>query len=183
MAASRNILVAVLLSFIVSTGCSKEKSGPETPKPAASRPQPSEAAPAQAQSAAAQQPSAPAPGQSAPQPPSALGATSTASPEGSSKAAGARATEKHGLAITNWAKTPVTATLNGEWIGQWDSDLNFPLDSVLQGKNQLTIEVQGEPKNALVVALYAIRNGQRVDLLSFDFNGKPGTHSYSFVAR
>ncbi len=124
-------------------------------------------------------------------------ASQTAQPEGASAATqseaassplagpgGPAATEKHSMKLTNYAGTAVTVTLNGEWIGQWDSHAESPLDKVVQGKNQLVVELQDEPKNAVTLEVYAQRAGNWVNLLRLNFQGKAkGSYTYTFVAR
>ena len=108
-------------------------------------------------------------------------AAPAAAPSG--KVTGAPTTEKYRLYISNNAKLPVTVSVNGEWVGQWDGNTDVPLESVVQGKNQLTVELQGEPKTELKVNIYTSRGGQSVYLLSLDFNGKTGTNNFTFVAK
>jgi len=97
---------------------------------------------------------------------------------------GPAATEKHSLSLTNYANVPVTATLNGAWIGQWDSGSSVPLDSVVQGKNELKIDVPQQPDGEIQVEVNAQRNGQTVNLLRLNFGKKPaGSYTYYFAAR
>lgn len=97
---------------------------------------------------------------------------------------GPAATEKHSLSLTNYANVPVTATLNGAWIGQWDSSSSVPLDSVVQGKNELKIDVPQQPDGEIQVEVNAQRNGQTVNLLRLNFGKKPaGSYTYYFAAR
>jgi hypothetical protein len=98
---------------------------------------------------------------------------------------GAPATEKHTLVVTDYAGTPVTVSVNGTWVGQWDANTGeVPLDSVVQGKNELTLELQGEPKNQITLDVWAKRPAGDVSLLRMNFQGKAkGTYKYSFVAR
>lgn len=97
---------------------------------------------------------------------------------------GPAATEKHSLSLTNYANVPVTATLNGAWIGQWDSSSSVPLDSVMQGKNELKIDVPQQPDGEIQVEVNAQRNGQTVNLLRLNFGKKPaGSYTYYFAAR
>jgi hypothetical protein len=66
------------------------------------------------------------------------------------------AAEKHALYVGNNAGTPVTVSVNGTWVGQWDSGSGgIPLDSVVQGKNELTLDLQGQPQSAVTVEVYA----------------------------
>lgn len=104
--------------------------------------------------------------------------------ESAEKAAGKKATEKHTLGLTNYGNTAVTVTLNGVWVGQWDTHASVPLDSVGQGKNELVVELQDEPKGTVTVEVNAERGGQNVNLLRLNFQGKkPGKYTYNFVAK
>jgi hypothetical protein len=98
---------------------------------------------------------------------------------------GSLATEKHTLNVNNWAGTPVTIRVNGTWVGQWDTHSGtIPLDSVVQGKNELTVELQGQPQNQVTTEVWAQRPEGLVNLLRLNFQGKAaGTYAYSFVAR
>jgi hypothetical protein len=95
------------------------------------------------------------------------------------------ATEKHALSLTNFAGTAVTISLNGAWVGQWDTHSGeIPLPSVVQGKNELTVEVQGQPQNQVMMEVNARRPEGSVNLLRLNFQGKPaGTYTYYFVAK
>ena len=97
---------------------------------------------------------------------------------------GAPATEKHTLGITDYG-TPLIVSVNGTWVGQWDSSIgNIPLDSVVQGKNEVTLELQGEPKNQITLEVWAKRPEGDVNLLRMNFQGKAaGKYTYTFVAR
>lgn len=165
------IAVCLLGTFIlVSAGlvsCSKE-----------SKPQP-------AQQTATRSPAASPPAEPAPSVTPASTATQAAVPTASAeKPSGARASEKHTLSVTNYAKTSVTVTINGVWVGQWDSHTNVPLDSVIQGKNQMAVELQDEPKNELRIEVDTERDGKQVNLLRLNFQGKSaGTYTYNFVAK
>lgn len=77
----------------------------------------------------------------------------------------------------------MTVTINGEWVGQWDKDAYVPLTMVLKGKNDLVVEIGGEPKSQLDVSIEVNRSGKWVTLLSSDFKGKPGKHLLVFVAK
>jgi hypothetical protein len=101
-------------------------------------------------------------------------------PAAETKVSGTPAAEKYQLTVTNYAKVAVTVTLNGEWIGQWDSSNSVPLQPI-QGKNQLTVEVAGQPTNALTIDVNVKRNGQDVKILSA--NGQSGSHTYTFMAK
>jgi hypothetical protein len=98
---------------------------------------------------------------------------------------GAPATEKHTLSMTNFAATPVTVSVNGTWVGQWDTNTgSIPLDSVVQGKNELTLELQGAPQSQVSLEVWAKRSEGDVNLLRMNFQGKPaGKYTYTFVAR
>ena len=97
---------------------------------------------------------------------------------------GPAATEKHYLSLTNYSNVPVTATLNGAWIGQWDSSSSVPLDSVLQGKNEIKIDLAQQPNAEILLEINAQRNGQTVNLLRLNFGNKPaGSYTYYFAAR
>ncbi len=98
-------------------------------------------------------------------------------------AAGPAATEKHFLVLHDFAKTPVVVTLNGEWVGQWDAPAEVPLSGVQRGKNDLLIEVAGEAKGQITLYVQAVRDNQRVSLLTLNFEGKPGKHAVSFGAK
>ncbi len=171
----------LFLAFVVGlAACSKETPQPKTQQAAPAQqpaqqptPQPSaQSQPAQTTTSAA--PSAPAPAPATAQP----AATATGKPTGP------LATEKHSLAITNHSGTAVTVSMNGQWLGQWDSHANAPLDSVVQGKNELIVELQAEPKNTVQLYVNVSRAGQTVNLLRLNFQGKPaGTYNYTFVAR
>jgi len=111
-------------------------------------------------------------------PPPVAAETTTAGPS-----AGPLATEKHRLRITNYAQTPISLSLNGEWVGQWDDHITVPTEQVLRGKNTLTIELTGEPANDLKVELQAERGGDWVSLLALNFKGKTGSQTTTFVAK
>ncbi len=83
----------------------------------------------------------------------------------------------------NYSKTAITVSLNGDWVGQWDANNDVPLESVVQGKNQLTVELPGEPKGQLTLTVYTNRGGQNVNLLNLNFEGKTGTQTYTFFAK
>jgi hypothetical protein len=98
---------------------------------------------------------------------------------------GPLATEKHTLYVTNYAGTSLTVSINGKWVGQWDVHSgDIPLESVVQGKNELTVELQGLPQNQVTLEIWAQRPAGRVNLLRLNFQGKaPGTYPYFFVAK
>lgn len=162
---------AFLIGFsALVVSCSSQSSQPK--QPAASQP-------AAAQSAPAQQPTAPA-AQPAPPPaePSGNLATTAAPPSGTP------ATEKHKLALANYSHVAVTVTLNGTWIGQWDSNTDVPLDQVVVGKNNLTVELADTPKSEVRLEIWTKRDNQDVNLLRLNFQDKPkGTYNYAFAAR
>src|SRR5258708_18024220 len=92
---------------------------------------------------------------------------------------GAPATEKHTLIINNYAGTPLIVSLSGKWVGQWDANTGYiPLDSVVQGKNELTLDLQGDPKGGVTLEVWAQRPAGDVNLLRRNFQGKtPGTYT------
>lgn len=96
---------------------------------------------------------------------------------------GPRATDKYVLDLTNYAKVPVTVKVNGQWVGQWDNHANVPLDMVVKGENQLTVELASQPQNTVTVNINTTRDGQGVSILSLNFQGQTGTHTSTFVAR
>jgi len=50
------------------------------------------------------------------------------------------------LYVYDNAGTAATISSNGKWVGQWDTDSgSIPLDSVVHGKNELPVELQGQP--------------------------------------
>jgi hypothetical protein len=173
--------VAVIAWALVLTtlACSK-------PSPAVAPSQPAAAAPAQPQSGAA---TASQPAQSqASQPPAseaqqAAPPAATDPPRSASNGGGTPAKEKYHLGLTNYSGVAITVSANGEWLGQWDSHADVPLQPVYQGKNTLTVEIPSEPKNAVTVTIYTDRDGQRVNLLTLNFQGKSGTQNFFFVAK
>ena len=98
---------------------------------------------------------------------------------------GGPAAEKHTLNVTDYAGTAVIISLNGAWVGQWDANTgDIPLDSVVHGKNELTVELQGQPQNQVTVELWARRTEGNVNLLRLNFRGKSsGKYTYSFFAK
>ncbi len=75
-------------------------------------------------------------------------------------------------------------TVNAVWVGQWDADTNVPLESVVQGKNEMVVELQDEPKSWVTLEVNSDRTGQNVNLLRLNFQGKAkGAYNYAFVAR
>jgi len=138
--------------------------------------------PAQAPTAGEQTAAAPAAGPAGVEvKPSPAPSSSTIAP--STSPAGPVATEKHRLRITDYARTPIAVTLNGEWVGQWDDHITVPIDHVLRGKNALTVEVTGEPTNDLKLEVQAERGSEWVSLLDLNFKGKTGTQNIAFSAR
>lgn len=91
--------------------------------------------------------------------------------------------EKYVLDLTNYAKVPVTIKVNGQWVGQWDNHANVPLDMVVKGENQLTVDLASQPQNTLTVNINTTRDGQGVTILSLNYQGQSGTHTSTFVAR
>jgi hypothetical protein len=96
---------------------------------------------------------------------------------------GPRASDKYVLDLTNYAKVPVTVKVNGQWVGQWDNHANVPLDMVVKGENQLTVELAGVPNNTVTVNINTTRDGQGVSILSLNFQGQSGTHNATFFVR
>lgn len=127
---------------------------------------------------------APAPAPAAPATDAALAPGATpAPPVASAPPAGNLASEEHRVHVNNYAKTPVTVTVNNEWVGQWDGDIYMPLTMVVKGKNDLIIEAGGDPKSTLEVSIDAKRAGSWVTLFSTNVNGKPGKHAFVFGAK
>lgn len=161
------LTVLLMTSLLSLTSCSKEASQQQTQRAApTSQPSAQQAAPASqpTQATSSAQPTQPA-----------------ATP--GSKVPGTPATEKHTMSLSNYARSPVIVSVNGVWVGQWDAHANAPLDSVVQGKNELTVEVKEEPKNEVRLEIDAERGGQKVNLLRLNFLGKTGTFTYNFIAR
>lgn len=133
----------------------------------------------------AAQPTAPAspPAQPAPTPAATPQPASPPPNISTGKPAGPLASEKHTLTIVNYSQAAVTATLNGVWVGQWDAHTSVPLDSVVQGRNELKIDLAQQPNNEVRVEVDAER-GQKVNLLRLNFQSKPpGSYTYYFAAR
>jgi len=107
----------------------------------------------------------------------------SASPNAAQQPNGPRATDKYVLDLTNYAKVPVTVKVNGQWVGQWDNHANVPLDMVVKGENQLTVDLASQPQNTVTVNINTTRDGQGVTILSLNFQGQSGTHTSTFVAR
>ena len=161
----------LLLWSNLFASCSKQSSQQPQQQPS----NPSAVQPASAQPAQPTQPTQTSPAASQPQ---------TAPNVSAAKPAGPLATEKHTLSLTDFAQAAVTATLNGTWVGQWDNSVGVPLDTVLQGKNELKIDLAQTPNAQVTVEVYANRDGQNVNLLRLNFQGKPaGSYTYYFGAR
>jgi sRNA-binding protein len=161
------------LVLVLLTSCSSETSQQEQQE---AKKQTQEKAQEQAQPAEPSQ--APPASSPSPQPAAtAESASSGAHPDSPS------ATEQHRLRITNYSAVAVTVSLNGEWVGQWESHMKVPLDSVVQGRNELVVEVAGEPTKDVKVWVEASRSNSWTPLIQADFKDKPGTHTRQFVAR
>jgi hypothetical protein len=159
----------MLVSLALFISCSNPSAQQSRPLPPAS--------PASAQRAASNT----APAQPAPSPNAAPTVTSN-TPAGTP--GGHPATEKCTLYVTNYSKVPATVTLNGTWIGEWDASTSVPLDTALQGKNELKVELSQQPKGTLNMEVDARRGEQNVNLLHMTFDSKPpGTYTYYFAAR
>jgi len=80
---------------------------------------------------------------------------------------------------------PVTVSVNGTWVGQWDENTGWiPLDSVVQGKNELMVELPSAAKGQVTIDVLAKRTGGEVSLLRMNFQAKAaGKYAYTFVAR
>jgi hypothetical protein len=169
---SYTFALIIVGALLLAAACSKD----QTPQPAAQ-------SSAAATPAAQTQPSAPAASQ-APSPDPAQTNAPAAQPAATAGAAGATAIEKHKVIITNYAGTDVTVSVNGNWVGQWNATATAPLDQVLKGKNQLTVELQDTPKAVLNIEVFAKRDNDDVNLLRLQFQGKQkGTYNYTFYAR
>ena len=161
------VLLALLIYVFVLAACSKQSPDRPNANPSGDK---------HAASSSASQPGAAAEQQgSATQP--------SATPAAVAGNKGAPATEKHRLNLTNYSGVPITISLNGEWLGQWDNSVDYPQLPALQGKNQLTVEIPSEPKGTVTVNVYASRNGQEISILSLNFQGKSGTQTFTFVAK
>jgi len=146
--------------------------------------QPQKAAPTgQSQPSAQTAPAEPAPAAQA-APAASTPAAAPAAAETAAAPAGTKSAEKHKLNLTNYAGIAVTVTLNGAWIGQWDTHTSAPLDAVVVGKNELVVELADEAKNQLQVEVNVERDGRNVNLLRLNFQGKKtGKYTYNFVAK
>jgi hypothetical protein len=163
------ILTAPLALLISS--CSQQ---PAVPPQASS---PTSSAPAASQAPPASQPVQPASTPATAQPASSANVSVA-------KTSGPPATEKHTLNLTDYSKVGVTVTLNGGWVGQWDSSVNVPLDTVLLGKNELKVDVPQKPDGIVTVEIFAQRGQDKVNLLRLNFQDKPpGSYTYYFAAR
>jgi len=72
------------------------------------------------------------------------------------------------------------------WRGfQWDTNSgSIPLESVVKGKNELTIEFQSQPQSQVAISVQTERSAGWVELLSLNFQGKTlGKYTLSFIAR
>lgn len=145
--------------------------------------QPAQQAAAPTQQSQQPQAQAPAATPETTQPPAAAEVSAPTAAAPGTTTAGTATTEKYRLYITNYAKTPLTVSLNGEWVGQWDTHADVPLETAVRGKNDVTVELQGEPNNELKVSVYTKRGGQDVYLVSLNFQGKTGTHKFAFVGK
>jgi hypothetical protein len=118
-----------------------------------------------------------------------VAATIASAPKSGSSASppsGRLATEKHRFIIANDSGATVTISFNGRWVGQWDTSLygGIPLESVVQGKNELTVELGSQPQNRVQISVDAERSDGWVSLLTSNFQGKAaGKYTVSFVAR
>jgi len=175
------ILTVIFVALLAS--CSKEAA--QQPAPQASSPSQSSAQQPQQTSATPQSPQTTgAQQQTAPATQSAQSGSAGAVGSSGARPSGPAATEKHWLKLANYAGTAVTVSINGVWVGQWDAHSgDIPLESVIQGKNDLTVELQGQPQNTVTLEVFAQRAGGAVNLLRLNFQGKTGTQNYSFVAR
>jgi VCBS repeat-containing protein len=166
---SRIALSFVLATFIVAiTACSKQEKSSSGQQQSPSAAPSSQTAPATPPSHGSATPAQPA-------------ASGTSNAEG--KPTGPAATEKYVLNLTNYSKVPVTIKVNGQWVGQWDDSANVPLDMVVKGNNELTVEVASEPKNTVTVDVNTTRDGRGVTIMSLNFQGQTGTHTSTFVVR
>lgn len=164
------VILSMPLALLIAS-CSQQPAA----RPQASTPTPS--APAASQAPPANQPvqSAATPAPAAPAPPANVSVTT---------AGGPLATEKHTLNLTDYSKVGVTVTLNGGWVGQWDSSVNVPLDTVITGKNELKVDLPQKPDGTVTVEIYAQRGQDKVNLLRLNFQDKPaGSYTYYFAAR
>src|SRR5690348_12835858 len=154
---SRIALSSILIVSVAAlTACSKQEkaSSGQQQNPPASRP-----AQGGQSSATANQPTQTSP-----------------SPNPGQEPNGPRASDKYVLDLTNYAKVPVTVKVNGQWVGQWDNHANVPLDMVVKGENQLTVDLASQPQNTVTVNINTTRDGQGVTILSLNFQGQSGTH-------
>jgi len=112
-------------------------------------------------------------------------ASASKSPGSRNHSSSPLATEKHVLKVANFAGTPLTVSVNGTWVGQWDTHSgDIPLDSVVLGTNELTVELQGQPQSQITIEVWAQRPAGAINLLRMNFQGKAAaTYTYSFVAK
>jgi hypothetical protein len=128
-------------------------------------------------------PQQPAQQAGAPSQPQAQQAATPAPAAPSAEAAAVPLKDKYRLYITNRGNATVTASLNGEWVGQWDANVDVPLESVVMGKNELSVELPEAPTKELRVSVYFGKGNESVNLLSLNFEGKSGTHTHVFVVK
>ncbi len=105
-----------------------------------------------------------------------------APPAESVETAAAPLKNSYRMAITNRGSAPVTVSLNGQWLGHWDGNVDVPLESAVPGKNELTVELPEAPQKELRLTVYLRKGSEIVDVLSLNFEGKTGTHTQAFVA-
>jgi hypothetical protein len=114
-----------------------------------------------------------------------VAATIASAPKSGSQPSGRLATEKHRFRLRNFSGTVVTISFNGAWVGQWDATSDFTtLESVVQGKNELTVEFQSQPQGTVEISVDAERSDGWVNLVTLNFQGKAaGRYTFSFIAR
>jgi hypothetical protein len=103
--------------------------------------------------------------------------------EQAAEAPGVPLKERYKLEVINRAGKPVTVSVNGEWVGQWDINAYVPLENVVAGKNELTVELPEAPEKEIRIGVYTRRQGETVYLLSLNFQGKSGSHTHAFVVK
>jgi hypothetical protein len=60
----------------------------------------------------------------------------------------------------------------------------IPLEFVVHGNNEMTVELQSQPQNQVTTEIWAQRSEGPVNLLRLNFQGKAaGAYTYSFAAR
>src|SRR5260370_583076 len=83
-------------------------------------------------------------------------ASASKSPGSRNHSSSPLATEKHVLNVANFPRTPLTVSVNGTWVGQWDTHSgDIPLDSVVLGTNELTVQLQGQPHSQITIEVLA----------------------------